>query len=349
MPTPANSINEATTGIVGFTGTAFTATAATQHAIQVGGSTSSTLTNISIGTTGQVLQAATTADPTWSTATYPATATGTGTILRADGTNWVATTSTYPNTNAVSTLLYASSANVMAALATANNGVLITSASGVPSLLAAGTTGQVLTATTGSPATWASAGASSITLTGDSGGGLTGSSFTVSGGSTGYTFAGSGTTLTLTGGAGQILQMVRETTTGGFSGTNNVAAFTSTVTTGTMNADPNALTITPKSGSSILMFEYSLMWTLSAQTGGCFAMYNGTSFINVMGQTGSSSTNSYTNWRFYITSPGTSSVTYTPYYAPVGGAATMYCNQLNGSTAYFNSKPTRTFSITEYV
>jgi hypothetical protein len=44
----------------------------------------------------------------------------------------------------------------MAALATANNGVLITSASGVPSILADGTTGQVLTATTGSPPSWVS-------------------------------------------------------------------------------------------------------------------------------------------------------------------------------------------------
>lgn len=90
-----------------------------------------------------------------STPTLPTTAGTTGTILRSDGTNLVNTTSTYPNTNAVSTLLYASSANVMAALATANDGVLITSNTGVPSWLAAGTTGQVLTATTGSPATWA--------------------------------------------------------------------------------------------------------------------------------------------------------------------------------------------------
>jgi hypothetical protein len=44
------------------------------------------------------------------------------------------TTSTYPLTNAVNTLLYASSANVMAALATANSSVLITSTGGVPSL-----------------------------------------------------------------------------------------------------------------------------------------------------------------------------------------------------------------------
>lgn len=36
--------------------------------------------------------------PAWTTATYPDTATATGTILRADGTNWVATTATYPAT-----------------------------------------------------------------------------------------------------------------------------------------------------------------------------------------------------------------------------------------------------------
>lgn len=43
-------------------------------------------------------------------------------------------TSTYPGTNAINTLLYASAANVMSALATANNGTLITSAGGVPSI-----------------------------------------------------------------------------------------------------------------------------------------------------------------------------------------------------------------------
>ncbi len=110
-------------------------------------------------TAGQVLRSGASAAPSWSTATYPATAgtsgkilisdgtnivsstptypnsaSGTGTLLRADGTNWVATTSTYPNTNAVNTLLYASSANVMSALTTANSGVLSTDSSGVPSI-----------------------------------------------------------------------------------------------------------------------------------------------------------------------------------------------------------------------
>jgi hypothetical protein len=156
-------------------GTAISGSAVTQYDVLVGGATNA-ISSVGPGTAGQILQSGgNAANPAYSTTTYPAT-------------------------NAINTLLYASSANVMAALATANNGVLITSASGVPSWLGAGTTGQVLTATTGSPATWSSPSASSITLTGDTGGGLTGSSFTFTakpsaGSST--SFSGSGTTLTL--------------------------------------------------------------------------------------------------------------------------------------------------------
>ncbi|HHT9109581.1 MAG TPA: hypothetical protein ACFYDZ_00310 [Candidatus Brocadiaceae bacterium] len=61
------------------------------------------------GTTGNLLRSNAAAAPSWSTSTYPAT-------------------------NAVNTLLYASSANVMGALATANNGILVTSSGGVPSI-----------------------------------------------------------------------------------------------------------------------------------------------------------------------------------------------------------------------
>ena len=57
-----------------------------------------------------------------------------GKILRSDGTDLVYTTATYPTTTAVSTLLYSSAANVISALATANNGVLVTGATGVPSI-----------------------------------------------------------------------------------------------------------------------------------------------------------------------------------------------------------------------
>jgi hypothetical protein len=107
---------------------------ATQFDVLVGGAANA-IASVGPGSAGQVLQSGgNAANPVYSTATYPATATGTGTILRADGTNWTATTTTYPATNAINTLLYASSANVMAALATVNNGVLVTSATGVPSL-----------------------------------------------------------------------------------------------------------------------------------------------------------------------------------------------------------------------
>lgn len=119
------------------------------------------------GTAGQVLQSGgASADPVYSTATYPSTATGTGTILRADGTNWSATTSTYPNTNAINTLLYASSANVMSALATANNGVLTTGTSGIPVITALASDGQlIIGSSAGAPAAATISAGTGITVT----------------------------------------------------------------------------------------------------------------------------------------------------------------------------------------
>jgi hypothetical protein len=56
-------------------------------------------------------------------------------------------TSTYPTTNAINTLLYASSSNTMAALPTVNDAVLATSATGVPTWRAL-TDGQILIGST---------------------------------------------------------------------------------------------------------------------------------------------------------------------------------------------------------
>lgn len=72
-------------------------------------STSTGMGISAVGAASQILLSGATGAPTW-------------------------TTSTYPATNAINTLLYASSANVMSALATANSGVLVTSAGGVPSI-----------------------------------------------------------------------------------------------------------------------------------------------------------------------------------------------------------------------
>lgn len=76
------------------------------------------------GSSGQVLQSGGAgADPNWTTATFPSTATGTGTILRADGTNWSATTATYPTTTGAGTLLISGTDNTVTASATPTLGI----------------------------------------------------------------------------------------------------------------------------------------------------------------------------------------------------------------------------------
>lgn len=72
-------------------------------------------------TAGQVLRSGASSAPSWSTATYPATATGTGTFLRASGTNWLASTATLPDTTTQGDLLYGSASNVWSSLAKDTN------------------------------------------------------------------------------------------------------------------------------------------------------------------------------------------------------------------------------------
>lgn len=121
------------------------ATTLTNHGVVLGQGTSAVVATAA-GSAGQVLQSGgASADAAYSTSTYPSTATGTGTILRADGTNWVATTATYPTTTTANQILYSSATSVISGLATGNNGLLVTSNTGVPSILAGpGTTGNIL-------------------------------------------------------------------------------------------------------------------------------------------------------------------------------------------------------------
>ena len=75
---------------------------ATQYDVLVGGAANA-IVSVGPGSAGQVLQSGGNAsNPAYSTATYPATATGTGKVLIADGTNWVASTPTFPNASATS-------------------------------------------------------------------------------------------------------------------------------------------------------------------------------------------------------------------------------------------------------
>ncbi len=71
---------------------------ATQFDVLVGGAANA-IGSVGPGLAGQYLQSGgNAANPAYSTATLPSTATGTGKILIADGTNWVASTPTYPST-----------------------------------------------------------------------------------------------------------------------------------------------------------------------------------------------------------------------------------------------------------
>lgn len=100
----------------------------TAHGVLIGEGTSSIVAT-SAGTAGQILQSGgASADPAWTTATYPATTT-------------------------INQLLYSSAANTVSGLATANSAILNTSSGGVPSLATSPSVSGTITAGTGLTAT----------------------------------------------------------------------------------------------------------------------------------------------------------------------------------------------------
>jgi hypothetical protein len=156
----------------------------TAHGVLLGEGTSAVVATTA-GTNGQVLLGSTAADPAFITPTA-----GSGLSITTNAT----------------TLAYAISAPV----SIANGGTNATSMTNTDGVVyydgtrlvttAVGTATQVLTSNgAGVAPTFQAAGSSSITITGDSGGGLTGTSFTFTGGTTGLTFAGAGSTETLGG------------------------------------------------------------------------------------------------------------------------------------------------------
>lgn len=117
-------------------------------------------------------------------------------------------TSTYPSTNAINTLLYASSANTMAALATVNSSSLVTSSTGVPAWSGAMTNGQVIIGSTGATPTAA-------TLTQGTGISITngGGTITIAATGGGVAWAGiAGTTQNAAVNSGYVVQNAAQTT-----------------------------------------------------------------------------------------------------------------------------------------
>ena len=78
------------------------------------------------------------------------TATANQVLLSGSSTAPSWSTATYPTTTTISQLLYSSSSNVIAGLATANSSVLTTNSSGVPTWSSSMTNGQVIIGATGS-------------------------------------------------------------------------------------------------------------------------------------------------------------------------------------------------------
>jgi hypothetical protein len=116
----------------------------TLHGLLVGEGTAA-VNQLVAGTSGQVIQSGgASADPLWSTATYPSTASTVGTILTSNGTNWVNTFATYPTSIGANQLLVASSNNAITPLATANSSVLTTNSSGVPGFTAKTAVGNLV-------------------------------------------------------------------------------------------------------------------------------------------------------------------------------------------------------------
>ncbi len=129
----------------------------TAHGVLIGEGTSS-IAATSAGTAGQLLTSGgASADPTWTTATFPATAGATGTILRSNGTNWVASTDTYPDTVVAGDIVIATAANVIGSLADVATGQVLMSGgvgvapaySGSPSVSGSVTAATTMTATLG--------------------------------------------------------------------------------------------------------------------------------------------------------------------------------------------------------
>ena len=256
-------------------------------------------------TAGQMLQSGSNVTPAWSTTTYPAT-------------------------NAINTLLYASSANVMSALATANNGVLITSNSGAPSWLAnSSTPGYVLTANSGAPPSWQAGSASGFVtgLNGDSGSATPSAGIiTVSGGATGLTTSGSGSTLSLTGtlavthgGTGVTSVTTTPTATAfagwdanlNFTANNMISEMTSTVSSGSSIVLTVASTqIQNATGSTAQTVQMPVVSTLP-RIGFSYTLLNNTSALMTVVSSGSNTIGTIT----------------------AGNSATIYCTALTGTTA----------------
>lgn len=173
----------------------------TNHAVLVGAG-NSPVTQLTPATDGQLLIGSTGFDPSFqsltsfnNTITYIAG----GSSLNLDLTAPVHVIYGGTGATTLTGVLIGNGTSAITGNAVTQFDVLVGGASNAIVSITNGTTGQLLMANTGANPSWENVPASSISITGDSGGALTSGSFTFTGGSTGLLFSGAGTTETLTG------------------------------------------------------------------------------------------------------------------------------------------------------
>lgn len=156
----ANSINESTTGICGFTGTAFTGTAVTQYNVILGGATSSTLVNVAPGATSGVplISQGAASNPLFGTAVVAGGGTG-STSFNINGAVYSNTTTTGVLQAATLTdgqlLIGASAGAPAAANITPGSGITVTNAANSITIAATNPSGTPWTDVTGATQTLA--------------------------------------------------------------------------------------------------------------------------------------------------------------------------------------------------
>lgn len=101
------------------------------------------------GTMGQFMYTDGAGNLGFTSSSFPLVPGAAGSVIISDGANWVASTTTFSNTYAINSILFASSANTVTGLAPANSAVLTSTSAGVPTWSNSMTNGQVIIGSTG--------------------------------------------------------------------------------------------------------------------------------------------------------------------------------------------------------
>lgn len=148
---------------------------------------------------------------------------------------------------------------------------------------------------------------------------------------------------------GGIVQQIRSNSTSAFSTTAQIPT-DGTIPQNTEGTSLITATITPKSASNILIFDFSAYVSGSNANICNMSLIEGSTanavYATAFSIVGGGGTSYPFSWRFYKTAPGTSSVTYTVRFGNSNNSTTIYVNSIGG-TQIFGAVETISFTVTE--